>query len=219
MSKTRIEMAECPQCGLEQKVKIWDSIEVDQNPEAKEEILKNRLFLFKCESCGFEAPQVQTCLYHDSDKELLVFMVPDYDFEKSVKIRFFMKEMGNILPEYKKDSYECRIVSNINQMKEKIMIRDEELDDRIIELMKLHYISQVKKTLDSGAFLEAFFDSSNEQNGFVFFFEDRNPMFGEMNIEAYNILLEDFMTEAERLTPEGFAEIDLKWAEMLASKE
>lgn len=219
MSKTRFEKAQCPECGHEQEIKIWDSIDVDENPEAKEEILTNRLFLYECEECGFTAPKIQRCLYHDKEKKLLVYMVPDFDSEKAMKIRIMMQDMGNIIPEDRREGYVCRIVPTANALKEKIMIRDEGLDDRIIELMKLYYMSQVKDSLEGEDKVEVLFDSSNAKNGFVFLFPERNPLFGEMNMEAYQILAEDFTAEAERLTPEGLADIDLMWAEKLASNE
>lgn len=38
-----------------------------------------------------------------------------------------------------------RLVDNINDLKEKIMIADNHLDDRVIEIIKIMYIDQMKR--------------------------------------------------------------------------
>mgnify|MGYP000214172619 CR=1 FL=1 len=40
-----------------------------------------------------------------------------------------------------------RLVDNINDLKEKIMIADNHLDDRVIEIIKIMYIDQMKKEI------------------------------------------------------------------------
>ena len=41
-----------------------------------------------------------------------------------------------------------RLVDNINDLKEKIMIVDNHLDDRVIEIIKTMYLDQIKKEME-----------------------------------------------------------------------
>ena len=58
MSKTRKEKVVCPNCGHEQEIIVWDSVEVTDSPEAKDAIMKNELFTFECVQCGARMPMV-----------------------------------------------------------------------------------------------------------------------------------------------------------------
>lgn len=218
MEKTGVKTIHCT-CGHEQDVKLCYMIEVPGDEDKREKILDNTLFMFECENCGYKLPMSYSSLYHDRENKLLVYMVPGYDSDDNEKFRKMIAGFGDLMPADKREGYVSRIAPNPNALKEKIMIREEGLDDRIVELMKLYYISQMQETLQDEEIIDVLFDNSNDINGFVFLLKDKNPMFGEMNMEAYSILEEDFKDAADELTPEGFAEIDLRWAEALASNE
>ena len=42
----------CPLCGQEQSVELWDSINVDSEPELREALLLNRVNRVECAGCG-----------------------------------------------------------------------------------------------------------------------------------------------------------------------
>lgn len=217
--KTKVTLIECPKCHTEQEFTMHYYIDANEDSELKDKILNNTLFFFQCEKCGKKIPVYYNSLYHDHEKKLLVYMVPNYESAGNAEFRKTISEMGQLMPIDKREGYVNRIAPNANVLKEKIMIHDEGLDDRIIELMKVYYISQMANSFEDEELIEVLFDSSNDINGFVFMLRDKNPLFGEINMEAYKILAEDFADASSESTPEGFASIDLEWAQKLASNE
>ncbi|MDO4860464.1 MAG: CpXC domain-containing protein [Bacillota bacterium] len=218
MSKTRIEKLKCPKCGHEQKVTVWDSIEVADSPEAKEKIISGDLFLFTCEECGNATPMIHTSLYHDKEKKLLVYVIPDYDKEQQEKFKLLAKDMGDLIPEDKRDGYEERMVFNANSLKEKVLLREADLDDRVIELMKLYYIANAQQQLGDKEIGEVLFESLGGVNGFVFLMKEGNPFFAEIDMEAYDTLREDMKENLDKETGAGFAQIDWQWAQNVTEK-
>ena len=89
------------------------------------------LFAFKCKSCGQESNLFYPFLYHDMEHRFWIQIVinPEDDFEYA----------PNLLPvayQTMKD-YRSRLVSHLNDVKEKILIFEDSLDDRAVEIVKL----------------------------------------------------------------------------------
>jgi hypothetical protein len=76
----------CPQCGNEQDVSIWQSINATVDPEARQELLDGRVNLFHCSKCAYEAAIVTDLLYHDMKRQ---FWVRYHPFESLNKDGFF----------------------------------------------------------------------------------------------------------------------------------
>lgn len=218
MSKTRKEKLICPKCGHEQEVTVWDSIEVSDSPQAKEQIISGDLFMFTCEKCANATPMIHTCLYHDKAKKLLIYLIPDYDKDQQEKFKLLAKDMGDLIPEDKRDGYEERMVFNANSLKEKVLLREEGLDDRIIELMKLYYIANAQQELGDKEIGEVLFEPLGGVSGFVFLMKEGNPFFAEIDMNAYETLKGDMKEDLEKETEKGFAQIDWQWAQKIAEK-
>ena len=52
MSKHHIEKVTCPSCHHEGDFEVWDSINTVLNPEMKEKVLNQSIFLYTCPNCG-----------------------------------------------------------------------------------------------------------------------------------------------------------------------
>ncbi len=76
MSIMRILEVECPRCGNKENVDLWDSINVQINPEAKEALLEGKLHQFHCSICDHKAGIEKKFLYHDMGKEFCVYFFP-----------------------------------------------------------------------------------------------------------------------------------------------
>jgi hypothetical protein len=66
----------CPECGNAQMTTYYRSINVNLNPELKEELFKGQLNLFECEDCGNKALIDLVFLYHDMEKRFCVQYCP-----------------------------------------------------------------------------------------------------------------------------------------------
>lgn len=52
MSRYHIEKVTCPSCHHEGDFELWDSINTALDPEMKEKVLNQSIFLYTCPSCG-----------------------------------------------------------------------------------------------------------------------------------------------------------------------
>ena len=133
MSKHHIEKVTCPSCHHEGDFKVWDSINTVLDPEMKEKVLNQSIFLYTCPNCGETFRLNYPTLYHQMEDLIMIYLVPESEVEKTYEM--FYGE--NALANFRAEKYLNRIVTSANQLIEKIQIFDAGRDDRIIELVKL----------------------------------------------------------------------------------
>lgn len=220
MSKFNMETMVCPKCKTEQKIKVWESVNVTQSPKEKERILKGEFFRFACKKCDMTAPLAYNCLYNDMDKKLLVWLIPELTDEVEEKLA----SAETIADDDKSGlGYIYRIVETPNELKEKIMINDAGLDDRIVELLKMIYMSQMAditgdKTIAEEGITEMLLDVKGENDfAFVIFFEKREPLMIDINYDVYIKVYEDFIELVEEVSEEKFTRVDFQWAKKIFS--
>jgi len=76
MSIKREEEIPCPQCGQAQTVTIWESIDAEPDPEAREALFEARVNRFDCPNCDFDALVPLPLLYHDRKRQFVVQLFP-----------------------------------------------------------------------------------------------------------------------------------------------
>ena len=84
MSSFRNIKITCPACNTEGTYMVWDSVNVDLDPELKSKVMDGSLFTWVCPNCkkSFNAPY--SFLYHDMTHNFMVY----FDSEKSHIILF-----------------------------------------------------------------------------------------------------------------------------------
>ena len=77
MSSFRNIKITCPACSTEGSYTVWDSVNVDLNPELKVKVMDGSLFTWTCPNCkkSFNAPY--SFLYHDMTNNFMVFFESD----------------------------------------------------------------------------------------------------------------------------------------------
>ena len=133
MSKHHMEKLTCPSCHHDGDFEVWDSINTVLDPEMKEKVLNQSIFLYTCPNCGETFRLNYPILYHQMEDLVMIYLVPESEVEKTYEI-FYEK---NALADYRTEKYLYRIVTSANQLVEKIQIFDAGKDDRIMELVKL----------------------------------------------------------------------------------
>jgi len=133
MSRHHIEKVTCPSCHHEGDFELWDSINTALDPEMKEKVLNQSIFLYTCPSCGETFRLNYSTLYHQMEDLVMIYLVPESEVEKTYEM--FYGE--NALADYRTEKYLYRIVTSANQLVEKIQIFDAGKDDRVMELVKL----------------------------------------------------------------------------------
>ncbi len=121
-------------CEKEIEIDIEEQINLAENPEIKDKILDGTFMSFKCGNCG----------------KLLKIELPVRIFDKSSDLDLMM------IPEVERDSFlmgqkkykNKKIVIGYPELAEKIILLDNNLDDRIIEIIKFYIISKLNTDKD-----------------------------------------------------------------------
>ncbi len=143
MSINYKQSIKCPKCGHLQEMNVWSSITAIDSPDLKKELLSRKINIFCCDDCCQQALVPAPLLYHDSEKKLLISFTPCNEREKKLslftEIKNASKESGELL-EY--EDYNLRFVTDYDELMEKILIFDNGLQDKVIEVLKVLILSQ-----------------------------------------------------------------------------
>ncbi len=116
----------CPECGAEQSFTAWNSLNVGLNPEKKTALKDGSLTRFSCESCGHSSEIGYPMLYHDPERQFMVWLAND-----GAEPPFAGTALGDVLA-----GYRLRWVTSRNQLVEKTHIFENQFDDQTMELFK-----------------------------------------------------------------------------------
>lgn len=136
------QQVKCPNCGQMSEITVWQSITAEDN-DLKEDLLKGKINIFQCPSCSSAALMPTPLLYTDSAKKLMITFIPCND--ESEKYRLFdsvkttSKESGELAG---LDEYNLRFVSSYNELLEKLLVFENGMHDKVIELLKLLVLMQ-----------------------------------------------------------------------------
>ena len=125
--KSEVKIITCPKCGSKQEFSLYRSINAS-NPELREKFLEGSLTTLICDHCGFSGAVEYPFLYHDLNENFSLFFDPDSDSRHT--------DLPNVLPAHVVSEIRMRLVHTQDEMREKIFIFRDKLDDRIIELVK-----------------------------------------------------------------------------------
>jgi hypothetical protein len=76
MSIKREEEIPCPKCGQAQTITIWESIDAEPDPAAREALFEAQVNRFDCPGCDFDALVPLPLLYHDRKRQFVVQFFP-----------------------------------------------------------------------------------------------------------------------------------------------
>lgn len=149
MSAQKTYKIRCPQCQHGQKVELYDSINVAQQPELKTALFENRLNCVKCEDCDASFRIDKPLLYHDADRNILIHWMPDTAMSRDEILDEFdksMEELRDALPEGMEPP-RVRLVFNRVELVELIFIIEAGMDERVVEYIKYTVHTQNMKRL------------------------------------------------------------------------
>ncbi len=213
MSKIIEEKVICPKCGKEQIVKRYESVNVTLEPELKEVIKSGYFFAFTCEECEVKIPMLYPCLYHDMENKKMVWLVPNCSEDQVKEINQINSNQDMV--EDLSYGYDNRIVKNADSFREKIVIWDEDLDDRIIEILKVIYISKMEEELKTRKLVNVLFEVMKESYVLLFIFEEGEPGMIPIDMDMYRNVVDSYMIRVRDNTPKDFSIINGKWAREL----
>ena len=138
MSSQKTYTIRCPKCRHEQKVELYESINVAQQPELKTALFENRLNRVQCESCDASFRVDKPVLYHDADRNILIHWMPDTAVSREEILDEFdksMEELRKVLPP-DIEPPRVRLVFTRAELIELIFIIEAGMEERVIEYIK-----------------------------------------------------------------------------------
>ena len=115
------------------------------------------------------------------------------------------------------DDYTKRVVSDINQLREKLMILDEGLDDRILEIMKVFAIAELQKNFPDLSVMEIYFNKEEDgSHSFAVKFDNNEWGRTDVDKNSYDQVAESFKVP---LAVNDEYLIDTEWALSVIEKE
>lgn len=143
MSINLKQSVKCPKCAQMSDVTVWSSITASDSEDLKGELLAGKLNMFSCPSCEFRALMPHPLLYHDERRKLMISFSPTNDTvvkeQMFENIKSTSKESGEL---DKLEGYNLRFTTDYNELLEKILIFDNDLNDKTLEVIKLMILSQ-----------------------------------------------------------------------------
>lgn len=212
MAKNKEKTTTCPSCGHKQNYTAWSNISSNLNPEIKQQLLDGMLFRVKCENCGQENLVNYDVTYSDIAHNVVLRYTHETEEEKNTpKILAFDGSMMDMeIPGCRK-----RTVTDQNTLREKAIIFENGLDDRVIEIIKLMYLFDINESYPDANIIDVFFVVKDGKYILEFL---GNKMFStEVPPEVYSGIKSDF---AAKLIAEGdsSANIDINWASAFLDK-
>ena len=223
MPDCRKDVIKCPKCGKEIEIDVWDNIALPYDKEQKKRILKNSLFKINCDSCKIIFPIAYRCQYNDMEQKYLIWFAPRADEAEQKAIAAYNQQLKADKPlQLAQGGYRYRVVFNDNELREKVLIFDEGLDDRYIETMKVSYLPLLQKELtkDEAKILGIYFDKKEDgEYRWVIVFDRKAPVEVDIDMKMYEDMKIKLKNIVEEKTPEGLVQISAQWAwEVLQTK-
>ena len=116
------------------------------------------------------------------------------------------KEFGEL------DGYTIRLVSTPDELKEKIMLRDSHIDDRVLELMKQYYAVNALEKNPELEFVAVLFNRGLTEHEIVLVTKNHQKLKAELNLEILDNLKKLYEKKINEMTKPGCNIINAQWA-------
>lgn len=128
-------MAPCSKCGEKTEITVYKSINTAENPELREKLRAGSMFIWECPHCRQANLAKYETLYHDPEKKVMIWLMPSGDISETQMqaIANHTRAMGG---------YILRMVGDVGELMEKILIFDAGLDDMAVEMCK--YVTKME---------------------------------------------------------------------------
>ena len=215
MAKMRKQMIRCPKCNAVLEMEMWNKLEMPYDENQKDKVMNNTFFKVKCDACGMSLPMMYDFEYNDLERKFLIWVVPQMTEAEKGRIMNFNKRLETDRAlQLAQGGYRYRIVQTDNDLREKVLIFEEGLDDRFIETMKISYVPVIKKHVGEDCKILGFYFDKNEEGKYqwVVVFDKRDPMLLKVDMNIYHDMKEKMWELAESKTPDGFLVVGAAWA-------
>ncbi len=150
MSQTRSYPIRCPQCGHEQSVELFDSINVTEDPSLRQALMSWNLNAVACPACSARFRVDKPLLYNDSARRLMIYLIPlrEETLEQGEEqFRESLARLNEVLPADVMPP-EVHLVFSQVELVERAFLFEAGLDERIVEYVKYLMYTRNESRLD-----------------------------------------------------------------------
>lgn len=209
--KTYIDYT-CPHCENKFKIAVYPMINLQSEHYLYEDLFSLDLFKVHCTNCKKTSLIQYNTLIVDMYKKYIIYLL----IENSVNLDKVISDL-KVNPEYSKvfqDLKYTRLVGSLNELLEKLLIFDYDLNDRVMEVLKLGLYSN--KRLDSEKYPKICFNKIDKENLIFTCFNTSDntiqPIDIAVNIKFYNLMIDELGSlPTENLE---FEFVDSIWAKL-----
>ena len=215
MSISEKQTIKCPACGEISDLTVWQSITVSDSPDLKSDLLKGKVNMFCCSACGQKALFPAPLLYEDDAKKLVISFSPVSTAEAQLRIFEEIKKSSETSGELETyPDYNLRFVTSYNDLLEKILIFDNGLNDKVIEVIKLLVLAQESEKMAQRACI-----FGKLENGVIEFLvtdkKDGNAYTSRVPLETYETIKEQLKKSGVKFKSFNWEIVDRAYAESL----
>jgi len=207
MSLRESHNIKCQECKNEFCIDEWNSINVIELPELREQTIKGEIFKFTCPNCNKEQVIIYDCLYFDKEQKFMVQLLPEYPNKEYL----FSNEEAKFITTFGKNIY--RLASDYASFIEKVRVLSVGLNDKALEICKsLAYSTYLLNHKDETPQNAFYVKNDDKVIAFQLMFENGKKEFISVPTEFYKKVVTKL--EGSNLAKETFSfkKIDIKWA-------
>jgi len=206
MSTVHTAQFPCPACGEVVVFPVWSTLIAQEQPlQAKQLLEDGNLFEVNCPQC-----RGLFCSYYP-----LVYV--DYSYPFVIKLAYDLEEHRASSPELALYDIEIvRVVSSIEELKEKVLMIERGFDDRVLEIVKLLMLMVFAAEYPGLEVKRAAYELG-EQQLLRIYTTVNTVVEREMILELYAEVKERFAAELERVSRTDY-HIDQAWAQALLQR-
>ena len=215
MAEIKKQTIPCPKCGKPLEIEMWDSVELPRDREQKEKIMNNHFFGAECDTCGEFIPVGYRCTYNDMERKYFLWLLPKLGEKEQQAVLEYNERLVKDNPfRLARSGYRHRVVQSVSELREKILIFDEGLDDRYIELMKMAYAPVIRQRLQTESRITdiRFQKQPDGEYSFLVIFDNRPPANVLVDMDTYNGTGNRMENRLEPETPGNLICVNAGWA-------
>ena len=159
----------CPKCHGTFSFTTYPAFDTGDNILWKEKVRTGEAFLGKCPHCGYETHYDYSFLYKERDTHFLMYYAANK--EEYQKAYAMMTGQDPMVNWDAISSWTRRVVTSREDVLEKLMILDDGLDDRIIEILKALAFVSLHQQKPELAIDTVLFDKGQDGNHYFRFSE------------------------------------------------
>ncbi len=216
MSESIMEKVTCPYCHIQHEFKKWKLIDQGTDPELGSEIRSGEIFKFVCPSCKSDYDMNYPFAYHEPDNRIFIMYAnnsDDYENARLILNGERQSEMEAVNEILSRDGYKKRLVFGREEFYEKLLLFDRNLDDGVMEIVKLVYGQNLARSQKEDLFDSIRYFKDDEKDEGVFYLMKEGQRVGKVNIDdkIYDWVISNYFDQIIEKISNDFV-INFYWA-------